>query len=109
VKCFVPVGTGYPAIKTFEDKINKFLGQTVIQTATEAENTEMKYMARRSQHFDDKRYFRFNVEQSLQYIGLEAYKKRGDIQVATVVPSPWSSISLYSYLGRSIKCLIEDL
>lgn len=76
VKCFISIGTGNPGKKPFEDNIIKFLWQTVMQIATETENTERRFIARWARHFDEKRYFRFNVEQGLQGIGLEEYKKK---------------------------------
>lgn len=83
VKCFISIGTGNPGKKPFKDSIVKFLGQTVVQIATETENTEKRFIARWAKHFDEKRYFRFNVEQGLQEIGLEEYKKKGPMEAAT--------------------------
>ncbi|CEJ57466.1 Putative Pfs, NB-ARC and TPR domain protein (JCVI) [Penicillium brasilianum] len=83
VKCFISIGTGNPGKKPFKDSMLKFLGQTVVQIATEAENTERKFIARWARHFDEKRYFRFNVEQGLQDIGLDEYKKKGVMEAAT--------------------------
>ncbi|KAJ5960511.1 FabD/lysophospholipase-like protein [Penicillium vulpinum] len=83
VKCFISIGTGNPGKKPFEDNLFKFIGKTVVQIATETENTEQKFIARWSKHFDEKRYFRLNVEQGLQEIGLEEYKKKGAIEAAT--------------------------
>ncbi|KAJ6181424.1 protein kinase subdomain-containing protein [Penicillium canescens] len=83
VKCFISIGTGHPGKKPFEDSILKFLGQTVVQIATETENTERRFIARWARHFDEKRYFRFNVEQGLQEIGLDEYKKKGVMKAAT--------------------------
>ncbi|OQD86643.1 hypothetical protein PENANT_c007G05014 [Penicillium antarcticum] len=83
VKCFISIGTGNPGKKPFEDNIFKFLGQTVVQIATETENTERRFIARWAKQFDEKRYFRLNVEQGLQEIGLEEYKKKGAIEAAT--------------------------
>lgn len=83
VKCFISIGTGNPSKKTFENSMTKFLSQTVIQIATETENTERKFIARWAKHFDQKRYFRFNVEQGLQDIGLDEYKKKGAMEAAT--------------------------
>jgi hypothetical protein len=54
-----------------------------VQIATETENTERRFIARWARHFDEKRYFRFNVEQGLQEIGLQEYKKKGAIEAAT--------------------------
>ncbi|OQE92658.1 hypothetical protein PENNAL_c0007G04566 [Penicillium nalgiovense] len=83
VKCFISIGTGNPGKKPFEHSILKFLGQTVVQIATETENTERRFIARWARLFDEKRYFRFNVEQGLQEIGLEEYMKKGAIEAAT--------------------------
>ena len=49
VKCFVSVGTGNPGKKPFENSMIKFLGETVVQIATETTNTEKKFIARRSE------------------------------------------------------------
>ncbi|KAJ6087603.1 hypothetical protein N7467_006517 [Penicillium canescens] len=83
VKCFISIGTGHPGIKPFEDSMFKFLGQTLVHIATETESTERRFMARWARFFDEGRYFRFNVEQGLQDIGLEEYKKKGSIESAT--------------------------
>jgi hypothetical protein len=83
VKCFISIGTGNPGKKAFENGMIKFLWQTVVQIATETENTEKKFIARWARHFDEKRYFRFNVEQGLQEIGLDEYKKKEAIEAAT--------------------------
>lgn len=83
VKCFISIGTGNPGKKPFEDSMLMFLGQTVVQIATETENAERRFIARWARHFDEKRYFRFNVEQGLQGIGLDEYKKKGVMEAAT--------------------------
>ena len=83
VKCFISIGTGNPGKKAFEDSMIKFLSQTMVSIATETENTEKKFIARWAKHFDDSRYFRFNVDQGLQNIGLNEHEKKGTIQAAT--------------------------
>jgi hypothetical protein len=83
VKCFISIGTGNPGKKAFEDSMIKFLGKTMVDITTETENTEKKFIARWAKHFDEKRYFRFNVDQGLQGIGLDEYKKKGTIEAAT--------------------------
>jgi predicted acylesterase/phospholipase RssA len=82
VECFISIGTGNPGIKPFEDSLMKFLGQTIVEIATETEHTETKFIARYGRLYDEKRYFRFNVEQGLQDIGLEEYEKKGAIEGA---------------------------
>ncbi|KLJ13097.1 hypothetical protein EMPG_11945 [Blastomyces silverae] len=83
VKCFISIGTGNPGKEAFEDSIYKFLGKTMVDIATETEATEKKFIARWAKHFDEKRYFRFNVEQGLQNIGLEEYEKKGRIKAVS--------------------------
>lgn len=83
VKCFLSIGTGNPGIKAFEDSIFKFLGQTVVAIATETEETEKRFIAKWRKHYDENRYFRFNVDQGLQAIGLDEYKKKGAMEAAT--------------------------
>lgn len=83
VKCFISIGTGSPGKKAFDDSMIKFLSQTVVDIATETENIEKKFIARWAKHFDENRYFRFNVDQGLQNIGLDEYKKKGAMEAAT--------------------------
>jgi predicted acylesterase/phospholipase RssA len=62
VKCFISIGIGNPGKKVFEDSMIKFLSQTMVEIATETENTERRFIARWAGHFDEKRYFRFSVD-----------------------------------------------
>jgi hypothetical protein len=80
VKCFISIGTGNPGIEPFKDSMINFAAHTLLQIATETEYTERKFIARWVKHFNEKRYFRFNVEQGLQDVGLHEYKKQGLIQ-----------------------------
>ena len=83
VKCFISVGTGNPGKKAIEDKMLKFLSGTLVDIATQTESTEKKFIAKWRQHFDEKRYFRFNVDQGLQDVGLAEYQEQGAIEAAT--------------------------
>lgn len=83
VKCFVSIGTGNPGIEAFEESMFKFLGQTVVSIATETEETEKRFIARWRKHFDENRYFRFNVDQGLQNVGLDEYQQQGAMESAT--------------------------
>ncbi|KAF2135141.1 uncharacterized protein K452DRAFT_239881 [Aplosporella prunicola CBS 121167] len=83
VKCFVSIGTGNPGKKPIEDKAAKFFLKALVQLATETEKTAEDFVQDWRQHFDQKRYFRFNVQQGLQDIGLEEYEKQGAIEAAT--------------------------
>ena len=83
VKCFLSIGTGNPGKKAIEDNMWKFLSGTLVEIATQTENTEKKFIAKWRKHFDEKRYFRFNVDQGLQNVGLAEYQEQGAIEAAT--------------------------
>ncbi|KAE8132049.1 hypothetical protein BDV38DRAFT_225645 [Aspergillus pseudotamarii] len=83
VKCFISIGTGDPGIAPIEDKALKFLSATLTGIATETKQTEKRFIARWIKHFHDKRYFRFNVDQGLQGVGLAEYREQGRIEAAT--------------------------
>ncbi|KAL9001999.1 MAG: hypothetical protein Q9188_005051 [Gyalolechia gomerana] len=83
VKCFVSIGTGHPGKKPIEDNIAKFLAKTLVAIATETESTADNFIGRWRQQYEQKRYFRFNVHQGLQGVGLEEYEEQGTIEAAT--------------------------
>ena len=76
-------GDREPGKKAIEDNMWKFLSGTLVEIATQTENTEKKFIAKWRKHFDEKRYFRFNVDQGLQNVGLAEYQERGAIEAAT--------------------------
>lgn len=83
VKCFISIGTGHPGKKAIEDKIIRFFSKTLVDLAAETERTAEKFVSRWRHHFDKNRYFRFNVQQGLQDVGLAEYKEQGLIEAAT--------------------------
>lgn len=83
VKCFVSIGTGHPGTKPFPNGLFEFLRDTLLRLSTETENTERKFMGRWVQQYVNKQYFRFNVDQGLQDIGLQEYQQNGLIQAAS--------------------------
>lgn len=83
VKCFVSIGTGAPGKKAIEDNIVQLLSKTMVALATETEMTAETFVARWRGHFDEGRYFRFNVHQGLQAVGLAEYEEQGVIEAAT--------------------------
>jgi hypothetical protein len=83
VKCFISIGTGNPGKKALEDNMFKFLSKSLVSIATETEKTEKMFIARWAKQYDEKRYFRFNVDQGLQDIGLAEYKEQGKMEAAT--------------------------
>ena len=84
VKCFVSIGTGNPGSAIVQDGAKEFLTQTLKEIATETERTAAKSSARHRGLLDRKRYFRYNVEQGLQDVGLEEYRKQPEIEAATL-------------------------
>ncbi|KAH6847075.1 kinase subdomain-containing protein [Chaetomium sp. MPI-CAGE-AT-0009] len=82
VKCFLSIGTGNPGKKPIDDRLDKFF-RALVNIATETEATASLFMKRWRQHYDEGRFFRFNVEKGLQNVGLAEYDKRGMIETAT--------------------------
>ena len=66
-----------------EGNLLKFLSKTLPEMATETEQTEKKFIAKWRESYDSKRYFRFNVDQGLQDVGLAEYQEQGLIEAAT--------------------------
>ncbi|KAF1729923.1 Calcium-independent phospholipase A2-gamma [Beauveria bassiana] len=83
VKCFLSVGTGHPGRKAIEDNMVKLLSKTLVGMVTETEQTEARFIARWRQHYDLKRYFRFNVDHGLEGVGLEEFDQQGTMEAAT--------------------------
>ncbi|KAI9652560.1 MAG: hypothetical protein M1821_008367, partial [Bathelium mastoideum] len=83
VKCFVSVGTGNPGKKAIKDNMLKFLSKTLVNLVTETERTEKRVIERWMRLSIEKRYFRLNVEQGLQDVGLAEYKEQGKIEATT--------------------------
>lgn len=83
VKCFVSIGTGNPGKKAIEDNMLRFVKHTLVDLVTETERTETRIIARWQRLFDEKRYYRLNVEQGLHDVGLAEYKEQGRIEAAT--------------------------
>ncbi|RSM08652.1 hypothetical protein CEP52_004611 [Fusarium oligoseptatum] len=82
VKCFISIGTGVPSTDAIGDRVDKFLS-TLAKMATETEDTAEKFVRRWRQHYREGRYFRFNVDQGLQTVGMKEYKAKGTIEGVT--------------------------
>lgn len=83
VKCFISIGTGNLGKKPVEDRLDKFFFKTLTRIATDKEQTATAFVSRWRQQYDEGRFFRFNVEQGLQGVGLAEYEKLGVIETAT--------------------------
>ena len=85
VKCFISIGTGNPGTSPIEDSAFKMLTKTLGVIATETEKTAETFVKSHRDLYSQKRYFRFNVDQGLQSVGLEEYKKENEIVSATTL------------------------
>ena len=85
VGCVLSVGTGNPGVKPLNEKSWKFLSETLVKIATDTEQkaAQFEHVHRTLLKLSDKRYYRFNVEQGLQDVGLEEYKLKGQIETVT--------------------------
>jgi hypothetical protein len=83
IRCFISIGTGDPGKHPIQDKAWKFLSETLVQIATQTQATANRFASRSRALLLQKKYFRFNVSQGLQGIGLDEYKKEGALEAAT--------------------------
>jgi hypothetical protein len=84
VKCFISIGTGNPGKKPIRDNnVFKFFSETLVGISTQTERTEEEFIDRWAGHFDEDRYFRFNVDQGLQGVDLAEYEAQGTIETVT--------------------------
>jgi hypothetical protein len=82
VKCFISVGTGDGGINPINDKAWRFLAENLKKVASDTKETEEAVSSRWRGHWN-KQYFRFNVQQGLQEVGLAEYRQTGLINAAT--------------------------
>ncbi|QGJ00614.1 hypothetical protein CEK26_002058 [Fusarium fujikuroi] len=85
VKCFISIGTGRLPTYNIDDRVDKFIG-ALAKMATDAEKVAEASIKRWRQHFEQGRYFRFNVDHGLQTVGMKEYRKKREIQAATDRP-----------------------
>ncbi|KAI9675964.1 MAG: hypothetical protein M1829_003202, partial [Trizodia sp. TS-e1964] len=83
LKCFVSIGTGNPGSKPISEGPLKFFSETLVRLATQTEDTAKAFVERHRLLYENKRYFRFNVQQGLQDVGLEEFKKAALLDAAT--------------------------
>ncbi len=84
IKCVVSIGTGNPGTSAIGNKPWTII-KTLQDIATQTENSERMFAFNHRGLLDkhNVRYFRFNVEQGLQDVGLEEFDRHGDITNAT--------------------------
>jgi predicted acylesterase/phospholipase RssA len=81
VGCFVSIGTGKSAFNTMDDSLRGIF-ETLKGIATDCE-TVVETFERQRRHILEGRFFRFNVPQGLDTVGLEEVAKRSTIIGAT--------------------------
>ena len=83
VECIVSIGTGKPGTLAIGGDLLT-IGKTLKDIATQTESTERVFAMKHRELFDpEQRYFRFNVDQGLETMGLEEYQRQGEIYDAT--------------------------
>ena len=85
LKCFVSIGTGFPKTEGMKEGVKGFI-DTLKNMVTQTKRTADDFMRshRNLTKIDGtQRYFRFNVEQGLQDVGLEEWKKVHTIETVT--------------------------
>jgi predicted patatin/cPLA2 family phospholipase len=86
LKCFISIGTGVPGVDAMREDVAGFLSKTLKAMVTETERTQQRFMKRNkdvAKPDGKQRFFRFNVEQGLQGVGLAEYLRQGSIKAAT--------------------------
>lgn len=78
VKCFVSIGTGVP-ISTKVGTDERSISKTLKAIAAETEKTAREFEGTHGNLLQDKRYFRFNVQQGLQYMKVDDVKDANEI------------------------------
>lgn len=82
VKCLVSIGTGIPSVASFKAGLID-IGQALLAVATETERTAERFSRDKFRLDNTGRYYRFNVIQSLENIGLEETKQKDAVVDAT--------------------------
>lgn len=84
LKCLVSIGTGVPPLQHIPNDV-LHISEALAKIATETEDTAEKFHQHAPELGDDGRYFRFNVAQGLEDIGLEEWQKSSQIAAATAL------------------------
>lgn len=101
IRCFVSIGSGNPGLHHIDNDLSKTTMRIVRDTELEAGN----FLDRERNLFSQKRYFRFNVEQGLQNVGLNEYEKQGAIEAAT--EHYWSHVERHFMIRDCVEKLAE--
>ena len=78
----ISIGTGVPSVEPFKTNLLE-IGQTLIRISTQTEQTAEIFQRNHSDLDDNNRYFRFNVRNGLEGIGLEDSAQRDAVMTLT--------------------------
>ena len=82
IACVVSIGTGKMETKGLGSDL-KSVVEACTEIVTDTEQTAQRFKASRRNLIGDGRYFRFNVDQGMQGIGLEEHDKLNIMAAAT--------------------------
>jgi hypothetical protein len=82
LQCLVSIGTGKLELNAFDPSLRD-IGRGLVSIATSTERDAETFQRHHTNLFQNKRAFRFNVDQGLEKIGLEEESKMADIQTFT--------------------------
>lgn len=82
LSCLISIGTGVPKAEAFGEYPTEIF-QSILAIATDTEKTARDFHIRHNDLDKNKVYFRFNVQQGLESVGLDETKKLAIIVSAT--------------------------
>ncbi|KAK5165890.1 uncharacterized protein LTR77_008814 [Saxophila tyrrhenica] len=82
ISCLVSIGTGLPSMTKFNDRATGIM-QTLADIATDCEKAAEDFQRHHPLMLKSGRFFRFNVDQGLENVGLEEWKRLDDIGAVT--------------------------
>ncbi|MCJ1468429.1 hypothetical protein MMC07_007057 [Pseudocyphellaria aurata] len=98
IKCLVSIGTGVPSLDSYGSSLLE-IAKTLKDIATETEKTAESFHRAHSDLDEENRYFRFNVSQGLESIGLEDAAQKNKIMAATS-----RYVALESVMNQMKRC-----
>ena len=104
LKSLVSIGTGVPSVEPFRTGLLE-IGRTLTCISTETEQTAESFQRSHSELDNSDRYFRFNVRNGLERIGLEDSSQRDAIM--TLTERYLQSQDVFKLIKRCGRCLTE--
>lgn len=82
IRCLISIGPGRPSLRAFGGNLQT-VATALVRMAADAQHTADLFHSARLQLIHSQQYFRFNVDQGLQGIGLEHSGRAAEIMAAT--------------------------